>query len=360
MSKATEQNEKLKRAIIISVVLHILLIALLIWSSFDQNIDASGGGGGSDIDAVMVDSGALVEQYNRQQSQQSSAQQKQEQQRQQAAKQAEQAAKEAAQQAKADAQAKAEAAAQVKAQAKAEADAQAKAQAKAEAEAQAKAEADAQKKAEEKAAAAAKKKVEEQAKQAAAEAAKVKAAAEAKAQAAAEAKAQAAAEAKAQAAKEKAAAEAKAKAEAAAKAKAAKKAAAEAAKQSDDVGDLLGDLSSGKNAPKSGKTSGGGGPAGQGNQKKAGASGAAIDSYLGQVKGAIQSKFYDADTFAGKTCDVHIELGFDGSLLDIRPGSGDPALCQAAINAARMAKIPKPPSQEVWQAVKKATLGFKP
>ncbi|PVZ53833.1 cell envelope integrity protein TolA, partial [Listeria monocytogenes] len=35
MAKATEQNDKLKRAIIISVVLHVLLIALLIWSSFD-------------------------------------------------------------------------------------------------------------------------------------------------------------------------------------------------------------------------------------------------------------------------------------------------------------------------------------
>ncbi|EOX4000892.1 cell envelope integrity protein TolA, partial [Cronobacter sakazakii] len=57
MAKATEQNDKLKRAIIISVVLHVLLIALLIWSSFDEHIneDAAGGGGGSAIDAVMVD-----------------------------------------------------------------------------------------------------------------------------------------------------------------------------------------------------------------------------------------------------------------------------------------------------------------
>ncbi|YAC07238.1 hypothetical protein ACUDU5_15720 [Escherichia coli] len=69
MSKATEQNDKLKRAIIISAVLHVILFAALIWSSFDENIEASaGGGGGSSIDAVMVDSGAVVEQYKRMQS----------------------------------------------------------------------------------------------------------------------------------------------------------------------------------------------------------------------------------------------------------------------------------------------------
>ena len=72
MSKATEQNDKLKRAIIISVALHIILIALLIWSSFDEHLDASAGGGSS-IDAVMVDPGAVVNNYNRQQQQQASA-----------------------------------------------------------------------------------------------------------------------------------------------------------------------------------------------------------------------------------------------------------------------------------------------
>lgn len=73
MSKATEQNDKLKRAIIISAVLHIILFAVLIWSSFDEHIEASaGGGGGSAIDAVMVDL-AVVQQYNRQQDQQASA-----------------------------------------------------------------------------------------------------------------------------------------------------------------------------------------------------------------------------------------------------------------------------------------------
>ena len=80
MSKATEQNDKLKRAIIISAVLHVILFAALIWSSFDEHIDASaGGGGGSSIDAVMVDPGAVVQQYDRQQQQQASAKRAEEQ-----------------------------------------------------------------------------------------------------------------------------------------------------------------------------------------------------------------------------------------------------------------------------------------
>ncbi|MGL4201222.1 MAG: cell envelope integrity protein TolA, partial [Enterobacter roggenkampii] len=80
MSKATEQNDKLKRAIIVSAVLHVILFAALIWSSFDEHIDASaGGGGGSSIDAVMVDPGAVVQNYNRQQQQKASAKRAEEQ-----------------------------------------------------------------------------------------------------------------------------------------------------------------------------------------------------------------------------------------------------------------------------------------
>ncbi|HAT24029.1 MAG TPA: cell envelope integrity protein TolA, partial [Pantoea septica] len=175
----------------------------------------------------------------------------------------------------------------------------------------------------------------------------------------------------AQEAKEKAAADAKAKADAAAKAKAdaaakskaaadaKKKAAAEAAKNSSDVDDLLGGLTSGKNAPKSG-AAGGGGAAGQGNQKKAGASGAEINSYLGQVVGAIQSRFYDADTYKGKECNLRIKLAPHGLLIDVKSEGGDPALCQAAIAAAKQAHIPKPPSQAVYEVFKNAPMRFKP
>ncbi|MBA2815180.1 cell envelope integrity protein TolA [Candidatus Pantoea persica] len=344
MSKATEQNEKLKRAIIISVALHVVLIALLVWSSFNENIEASGGGGSSDIDAVMVDPGAVVEQYNRQQNQQSDSQRAEQQRQKQAQQQAEELQHK-------------QSVEQQRLKALEEEHLQAQQAAKEQAEA----------------AADAKQKAEEQVKAAAAASAKekavvdAKAAADAKAKAAAEAKSKAAADAKAKAveeAKEKAAQATKAKADAAAKAKAAadakKKAAAEAAKNSSDVDDLLGGLTSGKNAPKSGNASGGGAAAGQGNQKKSGASGADISDYAGQIQAAIQSKFYDWENYKGLTCTLRIKLAPDGLLIDAKAEGGDPALCHAALSAARQARIPKPPSLDVYQVFKNAPLDFKP
>ena len=79
-----------------------------------------------------------------------------------------------------------------------------------------------------------------------------------------------------------------------------------------------------------------------------------------QYQSAIQSKFYDADNYVGKQCSVHIKLAPDGLLISATSAGGDPALCQAALTASRMAHIPKPPSQDVWAAVKDATITFKP
>ena len=98
----------------------------------------------------------------------------------------------------------------------------------------------------------------------------------------------------------------------------------------------------------------------KGNAKAAGASGADINGYIGQVKNAIESKFYDASSFAGKTCDLRIKLAPDGLLISVQAAGGDPALCQAAVSAAKLAHIPKPPSDAVYQHVKNATLEFKP
>ncbi|EBQ9491905.1 TPA: cell envelope integrity protein TolA, partial [Salmonella enterica subsp. enterica serovar Paratyphi C] len=215
--------------------------------------------------------------------------------------------------------------------------------------------ADAKKKAEAeaaKAAADAKKKAEAEAAKAAAEA-KKKAEAEA-AKAAAEAKKKADAEAA------KAAAEAKKKADAAAA-----KAAADAKKKAaaaEGVDDLLGDLSSGKNAPKTG-----GGAKGNGQPSKdsgtsganGGATGADISAYAKQIQVAIQSRLYDASLYQGKQCVLHISLAPDGSLKSITSEGGDPALCQAALMAAKTAKIPKPPSQAVYEKIKDAKLDFK-
>ncbi|EBX7333857.1 cell envelope integrity protein TolA, partial [Salmonella enterica subsp. enterica serovar Sandiego] len=178
---------------------------------------------------------------------------------------------------------------------------------------------------------------------------------------------------KAEAEAAKAAADAKKKAEAeAAKAEAKKKADAEAAKAAADakkkaaaaegVDDLLGDLSSGKNAPKTG-----GGAKGNGQPSKdsgtsganGGATGADISAYAKQIQVAIQSRLYDASLYQGKQCVLHISLAPDGSLKSITSEGGDPALCQAALMAAKTAKIPKPPSQAVYEKIKDAKLDFK-
>jgi colicin import membrane protein len=50
----------------------------------------------------------------------------------------------------------------------------------------------------------------------------------------------------------------------------------------------------------------------------------------------------------------------DGLLIDVKAEGGDPALCQAALAAARQAKFPKPPSEAVYDVFKNAPLDFKP
>ncbi|MDN6115082.1 MAG: cell envelope integrity protein TolA, partial [Enterobacterales bacterium] len=204
-----------------------------------------------------------------------------------------------------------------------------------------------------KAAEEAKKQAADEAKKAA-EDAKKEAAAEAKKQAAADAKAKADTEAKAAAAAKKAA-DAKKKADAAA-----------AAKAAEGVDDLFDGLADGKNAPKGGGaagaagTSGKAGAAGKGNSKTSGASGADISNYAGQIQAAIESKFHTDPSFSGKVCNLRIKLASDGMLLSVTSEGGDPALCQAAVAAARMAKYPKPPSDAIYQIFKNAPVDFKP
>lgn len=282
MLKATEQNDKLKRAIILSIALHCVLIAVLIWSSIHQPQESSAGGGGSSIDAAMVDSGAVVQQYNRQQQQQTDAQRAQQQRDKQAQQQAEELQqKQAAEQQRLKALEKQRLAAQEATEAQQRE--QAEQQKQAEAAAQAKAAAEAKKQAE------------------------------------------------------------------------AKKAAAQAAKQSSDVDALLGGLTEAKNAPKAG-----GAPAGAGKAKLSGASGAEVDAYKAQIQAAIQNKLYDYNNYSGKTCDIRFKLAPDGFLISVNALGGDPALCQAAISAAKLANIPRPPSKQVYEAAKEGVITFKP
>ncbi len=87
--------------------------------------------------------------------------------------------------------------------------------------------------------------------------------------------------------------------------------------------------------------------------------GADISAYAKQIQVAIQSRLYDASLYQGKQCVLHISLAPDGSLKSITSEGGDPALCQAALMATKTAKIPKPPSQAVYEKIKDAKLDFK-
>ena len=129
------------------------------------------------------------------------------------------------------------------------------------------------------------------------------------------------------------------------------------------VDDLLGDLSSGKNAPK-GTTSGSAGgssPAKGSKPGQGGASQAEIASYISQVQAAIRGHLYDWDTYKGKTCTLRVNIGSDGSILSVKSEGGDDAFCQQMLSAtSRMTKFPKPPSQAVYETFKNAPLDFKP
>ena len=72
------------------------------------------------------------------------------------------------------------------------------------------------------------------------------------------------------------------------------------------------------------------------------------------------AKFYTDPSYTGKTCDLRIKLAPDGLLLDVKAEGGDPALCQAALSAARQARYPKPPSEAVYQVFKNAPVVFQP
>ena len=300
MGKKTKPiRSKLSGSVILSTVLHLLIIALLIWGSLTQKWNL-GGGGGSDgqvIDAIMVDPNAVVQEYNQQKAQQANVQ-KAEQERKARAQQQEEELRQQ----------------QIKEQERLKALEVERLQAKEAAEAQRR-----------EAATAAAKAKEEQ-----------KQAEEAAAQAKAE---------RDRILKEQA--DAKAKAEADAKAKAA------AQQQSKAVDSLLdglvaqGDKQSGASA------------AGQGGGNRSGANAAGIDRYTGQVKVAIEQKFFDSDLYKGRKCDLKISIAPDGMLVSAKAVGGDPALCQVALQAAKMATLPKPP-KDIYEQVKSPTIEFKP
>ncbi|HEM7543347.1 TPA: cell envelope integrity protein TolA [Providencia rettgeri] len=356
MGKTKEKKDNLNRSLVMSIVLHVLLIGLIVIGSLVSVVKLGGGGEeGTVIDAVMVDPGVVVEQYEEMQRQQNNVRQAAKERKEQEQKQEAELREQQEKEQKRLQQLEEE---RIKIQ-------RDTAEQQKQAEEQQKKALDAAKKAKEEqkiaeeAAAKAKAEKEKLIKEQAAEKAKAEAQAQKEAEAA---KAKAEKEAKEKAekeAKEKADKEAKEKADKEAKAKAAK-AKAEAAKNAASVDDLLGDLTASGPSKQGGEAA-----AGKGGGKKSGASNADVDSYAGKVKAAIQSKFYDSDTFRGRTCELQLKLAPDGLLVSIIPKNSpanDAALCDAAIRAAKLATMPKPPSREVYDTFNKAgsTVVFKP
>ena len=59
--------------------------------------------------------------------------------------------------------------------------------------------------------------------------------------------------------------------------------------------------------------------------------------WLCQAVTAIQYRFFDADNYRGKTCDVRIRQPEGEPPISINVQGGDPALCAAAIEAIKQA-----------------------
>lgn len=84
------------------------------------------------------------------------------------------------------------------------------------------------------------------------------------------------------------------------------------------------------------------------------------ERYIAQLQAAIQSHLKDAETYSGSSCILSIKLAPDGLLISVRVDQGEPELCQAAIKAIVNARLPKPPTAAVYEAVKSSTLEFRP
>lgn len=340
-----KQDNKDIRAVLISVILHILLFVLLILGSFYNRLEIMGGGEGDGeiIGAIMVDTGRAAQEWGRIQQQKKGQtaqvkpneindderikqqeiekqkleqQQREEQARQQALireKQIEEAkAKEARESAKLKAEAEAKRLAALAKQAEEEAKAKAEQVAKAKAEKELK-----EKEAREKVQKEAKAKAEKEA-------------------------------------KEKAEKEAKAKAEKA-KAEAAKRRAEQAALDSflngGDIGG--GSAISGGNSTKQGSQ-------GLGASNGAGDGGKTGDQYAGVIKREIQRRFLKEPSFANKVCVVEVAFLRDGSISSYTRISGPDDICGAALSAvARTKKVPAAPTDDIYEKYKKSPIEFK-
>lgn len=344
-------NNKFSLALITSIALHVTLIMVLGYSAWQYASPLSNNGQGDSIEAIMVDSSIMTEQYQRQLQHQVESQQVKQQQQEQIEKQSQELQqKQLAEQQRLKELEKERLLAIEKQKQIADA-AEAERQRILQEATKAKAELEEQ----QKQALLAKQKAEEEKLKALAEAEKAKLEAEKQKQLLEQQrlkaeeekqKAELAAKQKAeQEAKQKAELEAKQKAEQEAKQKAeqeAKQKALNEQQQQKALDDILGGLTSSE--PKS----------------QRGVSTGELDQFKSQVHSAITNKFINPKLYSGKNCVLKIEIDQNGWVKSVVSDGGDPALCREAISATYAAKFPKPKSELLFQQVKKMTIDFRP
>ncbi|WP_334650239.1 cell envelope integrity protein TolA [Klebsiella pneumoniae] len=95
-------------------------------------------------------------------------------------------------------------------------------------------------------------------------------------------------------------------------------------------------------------------------QHVSGASAVAISQYANQVRADVQENIYDADQWQGKQCTVKITIGSDGVLTSGSSEAGDTEFCgEVLATLSKMQRLPRPPSQGVYEAMKTMHLVFK-
>lgn len=95
-------------------------------------------------------------------------------------------------------------------------------------------------------------------------------------------------------------------------------------------------------------------------QHVSGASAAAISQYANQVRADVQENIYDVDQWQGKQCTVKITIGSDGVLTSGSSEAGDTEFCgEVLATLSKMQRLPRPPSQGVYEAMKTMHLVFK-
>ncbi|WP_246543816.1 cell envelope integrity protein TolA [Candidatus Profftia tarda] len=118
----------------------------------------------------------------------------------------------------------------------------------------------------------------------------------------------------------------------------------------DDFFDQLVDI---KNATKVNLT-------GKEDKSNLGVSSKDINNYARQIQDAITNKFHTDPVFIGETCNLRINIASDGTLLSVTSEGGAHALCQSALSAAKRAYYPKPANNSIYQIFKHFNITFKP